>query len=85
MTYLVKLMFTVKGNPTTSLKDESRGLALSSLKPEDAVADYSALDEKAMVVPNDWHLFVCSVSFTLGVFFYVNELMIIQGNDTIKK
>ena len=31
-------------------KDGSRGLALSSLKPEDAVADYSGLDEKAIVV-----------------------------------
>jgi hypothetical protein len=38
-------------------KDGSRGLALSSLKTEDAVADYSGLGEKEMVVLNDWHSF----------------------------
>jgi membrane-associated progesterone receptor component len=31
-------------------KDGSRGLGMSSLKPEDAVADYSTLDEKEMGV-----------------------------------
>lgn len=44
-------------------KDGSRGLALSSLKAEDAVADYSGLNEKEMVVLNDWHSFFSYVSF----------------------
>jgi len=30
---------------------------MSSLKPEDAVADYSTLDEKSLNVLNDWHAF----------------------------
>ncbi|KAF8965609.1 cytochrome b5, partial [Flammula alnicola] len=38
-------------------KDGSRGLGLSSLKPEDAVADYSTLDTKDMKVLDDWHAF----------------------------
>ncbi|KAF8196469.1 cytochrome b5 [Pholiota molesta] len=38
-------------------KDGSRGLGMSSLKPEDAVADYSKLDEKDMKVLDDWHAF----------------------------
>ncbi|KAF9482090.1 cytochrome b5 [Pholiota conissans] len=38
-------------------KDGSRGLGMSSLKPEDAVADYSTLDEKDMKTLNDWHAF----------------------------
>lgn len=38
-------------------KDGSRGLGLSSLKPEDAVADYSTLDEKSMKVLEDWYSF----------------------------
>ncbi|KAJ3512496.1 hypothetical protein NLJ89_g3488 [Agrocybe chaxingu] len=38
-------------------KDGSRGLGMSSLKPEDAVADYSTLDEKDMKVLDDWHSF----------------------------
>ncbi|KAF8814815.1 cytochrome b5 [Phlegmacium glaucopus] len=38
-------------------KDGSRGLGLSSLKAEDAVADYTGLDEKDMKVLNDWHSF----------------------------
>ncbi|KAJ3561113.1 hypothetical protein NP233_g10393 [Leucocoprinus birnbaumii] len=38
-------------------KDGSRGLGLSSLKTEDAVADYSTLDEKSMKVLDDWHSF----------------------------
>ena len=37
--------------------DGSRGLALSSLKAEDAVADYSGLSEKELGVLNDWHSF----------------------------
>ena len=38
-------------------KDGSRGLGLSSLKPEDAVADYSPLDAKDAKVLDDWHAF----------------------------
>ncbi|KAH9484742.1 putative steroid-binding protein 3 [Psilocybe cubensis] len=38
-------------------KDGSRGLGMSSLKPEDAVADYSTLDAKDMKVLDDWHAF----------------------------
>lgn len=35
-------------------KDGSRGLGKSSLKPEDAVSDYSTLDESERVVLDDW-------------------------------
>ena len=38
-------------------KDGSRGLGMSSLKADDAVADYSDLDEKDMKVLNDWYSF----------------------------
>ncbi|KAF9257217.1 cytochrome b5 [Marasmius fiardii PR-910] len=38
-------------------KDGSRGLGMSSLKPEDAVPDFSVLDEKDMKTLNDWHEF----------------------------
>ncbi|KAL8276249.1 hypothetical protein RQP46_011366 [Phenoliferia psychrophenolica] len=35
-------------------KDGSRGLGKSSLKPEDAVADYSTLDQSEVTVLDDW-------------------------------
>lgn len=35
-------------------KDGSRGLGRSSLKPEDAVSDYSVLTAEELVVLNDW-------------------------------
>ncbi|KAG6855736.1 hypothetical protein H0H87_011406 [Tephrocybe sp. NHM501043] len=38
-------------------KDGSKGLGMSSLKPEHAVADYSGLDEKDRQVLDDWHGF----------------------------
>jgi membrane-associated progesterone receptor component len=38
-------------------KDGSKGLGLSSLKPEDAVPDWSGLDEAAVKVLNQWHDF----------------------------
>jgi len=38
-------------------KDGSRGLGLSSLKPEDAVPDWSTLEEKDRKVLDDWHAF----------------------------
>lgn len=45
-------------------KDGSRGLGKSSLKEEDAVADYSVLDEKERKVLDDWHSFFSCVSFS---------------------
>ena len=49
-------------------KDASRALGLSSLKPEDAVPDWSTLEEKDRRTLNDWHIFfMCVLSFlTLG-------------------
>ncbi|KAF5376277.1 hypothetical protein D9615_008515 [Tricholomella constricta] len=38
-------------------KDGSKGLGMSSLKPEHAIADYSGLDEKDRKVLDDWHSF----------------------------
>jgi hypothetical protein len=43
-------------------RDGSKGLGMSSLKPEDAVADYSDLSESDMKVLNDWHAFFSYVS-----------------------
>ena len=44
-------------------KDGSRGLGLSSLKPEDAVPDWSTLEEKDRKTLDDWHAFFTCVSF----------------------
>ncbi|KAH9815468.1 cytochrome b5-like heme/steroid binding domain-containing protein [Melampsora americana] len=38
-------------------KDGSKGLGLSSLKPEDAIADYSSLGPSEMKVLDDWVTF----------------------------
>ncbi|KAI0291624.1 progesterone binding protein [Multifurca ochricompacta] len=38
-------------------KDASRALGLSSLKPEDAVPDWSTLKESDLKTLNDWHAF----------------------------
>jgi len=38
-------------------KDASRALGLSSLKPEDAVPDWSTLEEKDRKTLDDWHSF----------------------------
>ncbi|PWN48049.1 cytochrome b5 [Violaceomyces palustris] len=43
-----------KGYSIFAGKDGSKGLGKSSLKPEDAVADYSSLDEKELKVLDDW-------------------------------
>lgn len=43
-----------KGYHIFAGKDGSRGLGKSSLKPEDAVADYSTLDDKELKVLDDW-------------------------------
>ena len=45
-------------------KDGSKGLGLSSLNAEDAVADYSDLEVKEMGVLNDWHSFFSYVWFS---------------------
>lgn len=47
-------------------QDGSRGLGMSSLKPEDAVSDYSTLDEAQMKTLNDW------VSSFISFFFFWN-------------
>jgi hypothetical protein len=38
-------------------KDGSKGLGMSSLKTEDAVPDYSTLEEKDRKTLDDWHAF----------------------------
>ena len=43
-------------------KDGSKGLGMSSLKPENAIPDYSDLSEGDMKVLNDWHSFFSYVS-----------------------
>jgi membrane-associated progesterone receptor component len=48
-------------------KDGSKGLGLSSLKEEDAVADYSGLDEKDRKVLDDWHSFFSYVQLLLSL------------------
>ena len=68
-------------------KDGSRGLGLSSLDAENAVADYSSLNEKEMVVLNDWHSFFSYVSFFflsfLDMFMSItHDFVFIKGNDT---
>lgn len=51
-------------------KDGSRALGLSSLKPEDAVADWSTLEDKDRKVLDDWYtFFTCVVLVFWGVFF----------------
>lgn len=47
-------------------KDGSRGLGMSSLKPEDAVPDWSSLEAKERKVLDDWHAF-----FTCVFFFFL--------------
>lgn len=43
-----------KGYSIFAGKDASRALGMSSLKAEDANADYSTLDDKQMKVLDDW-------------------------------
>ena len=38
-------------------KDPSRGLAMSSLKPEDCVSNWDDLDDKYKTVLNEWYTF----------------------------
>lgn len=46
-------------------KDGSRGLGMSSLKPEDAVPDYTTLPENQMKVLDDWHSFFSYVVLSI--------------------
>ena len=43
--------------PVFAGKDASRGLAQSSLKPEDAVSDWEDLSDEHKKVLNDWFTF----------------------------
>ncbi|KAI8978966.1 cytochrome b5-like heme/steroid binding domain-containing protein [Pilobolus umbonatus] len=38
-------------------KDSSKALGMSSLKPEDCIADYSGLTEKELETLEQWHAF----------------------------
>jgi membrane-associated progesterone receptor component len=53
-------------------KDGSRALGLSSLKPEDAVANSSTLEEKDRKTLDDWHSFFtyasCCFVVVLGIY-----------------
>ncbi|KAJ7171453.1 progesterone binding protein [Mycena filopes] len=48
-------------------KDGSKGLGMSSLKPEDAVPDYSDLSEAHRKVLNDWHAFFTKRYNVVGI------------------
>lgn len=65
-------------------KDGSRGLGMSSLKTEDAVPDYTTLDEKDMGTLNEWHVFFTCVSHSaralLGRYGFTDAPI---GSDTI--
>ena len=65
---LVTLAEVGKGYNIFAGKDGSRGLGMSSLKPEDAVADYSTLDDKQLKVLDDW--VCCFPSYALCVRLY---------------
>jgi membrane-associated progesterone receptor component len=56
-------------------KDASRALGLSSLKPEDAVPDWSTLEEKDRKTLDDWHSFFTCV-FTPLSLRNVNNLLV---------
>ena len=58
-------------------KDGSRGLGMSSLKPEDAVPDYSTLLENEKKVLDDWHGFFSCVSSYPHAICYVFEKRLI--------
>lgn len=44
-------------SPVFAGKDPSRGLALSSLKPEDCVPHWDDLDDKYKTVLDEWYTF----------------------------
>lgn len=73
-------------------KDGSRGLGKSSLKIEDAVADYSTLSTEEKKVLDDWHSFFSYVVFFLPFHFSMETRSLLSlfcfsssssGNDTI--
>jgi membrane-associated progesterone receptor component len=49
-------------------KDASRALGPSSLKPEDAVPDWSTLEEMDRRTLNDWHTFFSMYVLLLSTF-----------------
>jgi hypothetical protein len=68
-------------------KDGSRALGLSSLKPEDAVADWSTLEEKERKTLDDWHTFFTCVSYynswCFGFFCWLLTFVLGQPQETI--
>jgi hypothetical protein len=54
ISHLCRLLEPGKGYHIFAGKDASKGLGMSSLKPEDAVSDYSSLDDKQLKVLDDW-------------------------------
>lgn len=48
-------------------KDASRGLGMSSLNPENAVADYSTLTPEQLKVLEDWVCRICTNPFSLNI------------------
>ena len=58
-------------------KDASRALGLSSLKPEDAVPDWSTLEEKDRKTLDDWHAFFTCVCLLSP--FYKRKMTFIWG------
>ncbi len=52
-------------------KDASKALGMSSLKPEDAISDYSTLSEGDMKTLNDWHAFFTCVFHFLSSFSHL--------------
>ena len=57
-------------------KDGSRGLALSSLNADDAIADCSDLNEKQLGVLNDWHSFFSYVHLIDFLLQMLNNIII---------
>lgn len=65
-------------------RDGSKGLGMSSLKPEDAVPDYSRLPESEMKVLNDWHGFFTYVFHTSkSSWGYTSFMSMPTGNGII--
>lgn len=65
-------------------KDGSRALGLSSLKPEDAVADWSTLEEKDRKTLDDWHaFFTCVCCLSKGFFFWLLTPVVRSLQETV--
>ena len=66
-------------------KDGSKGLGKSSLKPEDAVSDYSDLAENERKVLDDWETFfkcVFELPLVFSCVFEVNVGVLFVGTAT---